>query len=77
MANQLAIVTGASSGIGLSLFKELARRGDGLDVVPRRPFMRRETQRISSAFSNSRWHRQSVRKALHEKMANPQTKSKF
>ncbi len=51
MANQLAIVTGASSDIGPSLSKELAWRGYGLDVVPRRSFMRRETQRTSSACS--------------------------
>ena len=32
MAGQFAIVTGASSGIGLSLAKELAARGDDLAV---------------------------------------------
>ena len=32
MANSLAVVTGASSGIGLSLAKELARRGYDLVI---------------------------------------------
>jgi short-subunit dehydrogenase len=49
MTNQRAVLTGASSGIGLELARELARRGYDLALLARRADLLEETARELSA----------------------------
>ena len=67
MAEQFAIVTGASSGIALSLAKELAARGYDLAVCSAGD--RLHAAKVEGMLANVTPG--SVKGAMHEKMARP------
>jgi hypothetical protein len=71
MAGQFAIVTGASSGIGLSLAKELAARGYDLAVCSSVERLRDAAEELRSEGALANVTPGNVKGTMHEKMARP------